>query len=77
VCGEYHNRQNLKDKKALEFLEKIPAEHNSILSNWKKLGVPVRSAFDSQALVQMKNNYCTRKKCWNCHLGIKQINPAD
>ncbi len=76
VYGEYHNRQNLKDK-ALEFLEKIPAEHNSILSNWKKLGVPVRSAFDSQALIQLKNNYCTPKKCLNCHLGIKLINHAD
>lgn len=73
VYGEYHNRQNLKDK-ALEFLEKIPAEHNSIVSNWKTLGVSVRSAFDSQALIQLKNNYCTPKKCLKCHLGIKLIN---
>jgi hypothetical protein len=76
VYGEYHNRQNLKDK-ALEFLEKIPTEHNSILSNWKKLGVSVRTAFDRQALIQLKNNSCTPQKCLNCHLRIKLINPAD
>ncbi|MGQ7867954.1 DUF2851 family protein [Sunxiuqinia sp. sy24] len=73
VYGEYHNQQQLKDK-ALMFLEKLPAENNSIISNWKELGVSVRSAFDSQALIQLKNSYCTPKKCLQCHLGVKLIN---
>jgi hypothetical protein len=72
VYGDYHNQQHLKDK-ALAFLEKTPAEKNSILTNWKKLGVSVRSAFDSQALIQLKNCYCTPKHCLNCHLGTKLI----
>jgi hypothetical protein len=72
VYGDHHNQQHLKDK-ALDFLEKTPAEKNSILTNWKKLGVSVRSAFDSQALIQLKNSYCTPKRCLNCHLGTKLI----
>lgn len=75
VYGEYHNRQHLKDR-ALQFLEKLPAESNSIISNWKELGVSVRSAFDSQALIQLKNGYCTPKRCLQCHLGVKLINHA-
>ena len=75
VYGEYHNRQELKDN-ALDFLEKIPAEKNSIVSNWQKLGVSVHSAFDSQALIQLKNCYCNPKKCLNCHLGTKLINQS-
>ena len=75
VYGEYHNQQALKDR-ALAFLEQIPAEANSIVSNWEKLGVEVRSAFDSQALIQLKNCYCNPKKCLNCHFGAKLINQA-
>ena len=72
VYGDYHNQQHLKDK-ALGFLEKIPPERNSIISNWEKLGVTVRSAFDSQALIQLKNCYCNPKNCLNCRLGTKLI----
>lgn len=72
VYGEYHNRQALKDK-ALDFLERVPPENNSIVANWEKLGVEVRSAFDSQALIQLKNSYCVPKKCLQCRLGVKLI----
>lgn len=72
VYGDHHNQQQLKDK-ALDFLEKIPAEKNSILSNWEKLGVVARSAFDSQALIQLKNCYCNPKNCLNCRIGTKLI----
>ena len=72
VYGEYHNQQQLKDK-ALDFLEKTTAEKNSIITNWEKLGVSARSAFDSQALIQLRNCYCNPKKCLNCQLGAKLI----
>lgn len=72
VYGDYHNQQQLKDK-ALDFLENLPAEKNSILDNWQKLGVEVRSAFDSQALIQLKNCYCNPKNCLNCRIGTKLI----
>ncbi|WP_321286523.1 DUF2851 family protein [uncultured Sunxiuqinia sp.] len=75
IYGEYHNQAHLKEK-ALDFLERIPAEKNSIISNWQKLGVDVRSAYDSQALIQLKNCYCNPKKCLNCHVGTKLINHA-
>lgn len=75
VYGDYHNRQPLKDK-ALDFLEKISSEKNAIISNWEKLGVTVASAFDSQALIQLKNSYCTPKKCLNCQLGVKLISQS-
>ncbi|WP_372775455.1 DUF2851 family protein [Mangrovibacterium sp.] len=73
VYGEYHQKQKLKDQ-ALTFMEQIPAEKNSILTNWEQLGVGARSAFDSQALIQLKNSYCNSKKCLNCPVGMKLIN---
>ncbi|WP_297096828.1 DUF2851 family protein [uncultured Draconibacterium sp.] len=72
VYGEKQNKHHLKNR-ALEFLENLPAESNSIISNWSDLGIQARSAFDSQALLQLKNYYCESKKCLNCQLGVKLV----
>jgi len=72
VYGEYYKKQELKDL-ALDFLEKVPAERNSVIEHWGELGVPVRSAFDSQALIQLKNNYCNPRKCLDCQVGTKLV----
>lgn len=55
--------------RAVEFLSKISAEKNSIVSEWKALGWPVNSAFDSQALIELKNNFCNRRLCLQCTIG--------
>lgn len=72
VYGEKQNKENLKNR-SLEFLEQIPAEENSVIEKWKSLGVETRSAFESQALLQLKNKYCEQKKCLNCQIGVKLV----
>lgn len=72
VYGEKMNKENLKNR-ALLFLENLPAEENSIVKNWENLGVSSRSAFESQALLLLKNEYCDRKKCLNCQIGVKLV----
>jgi len=72
VYGEKQNKNDLKNR-ALQFLEQLPAETNSIISKWEKLGVKSRSAFDTQALLQLKNRYCEKKKCLNCQIGVKIV----
>lgn len=72
VYGEKQNNQNLKNR-ALDFLEQVPAEKNTIIHKWSELGVKARSAFDTQALLQLKNCYCEPKKCLNCHIGAKLV----
>ncbi len=72
VYGEKQNKVFLKNR-ALEFLELLPPENNSIVRKWKKLGIESQSAFDSQALLQLKNCYCEKKKCLNCQIGVKLV----
>ena len=72
VYGEKQNKDYLKNR-ALEFLEILPSEENSIIEKWEKMGVNSRSAFESQALLQLKNKYCERKKCLNCQIGVKLV----
>lgn len=72
VYGETQNKEPLKNR-ALGFLEQLPAEANSIIGKWHELGVESRSAFETQALLQLKNRYCEPKKCLNCHIGVKLV----
>ena len=51
---------------AITLLKKISAEKNHITLEFEKLGVIAKSAFDSQALTQLKNLYCNRKDCYRC-----------
>ncbi len=72
VYGEKQNKEVLKNR-SLEFLEQLPSEENSIIQKWQKLGVESRSAFESQALLQLKNKHCELKKCLNCQIGVKLV----
>lgn len=72
VYGEKQNQHHLKNR-ALEFLEELPPENNSIVEKWEKLGVSARSAFETQALLQLKNKHCTTKKCLACPIGNKLV----
>jgi hypothetical protein len=73
VFGEKQNKHELKNR-ALRFLEKLPPENNSIIKKWEQLGIGSRSAFETQALLQLKNKYCETKKCLNCQIGVKLVN---
>lgn len=70
--GQQKNRQELKDK-ALQILEQIPSERNSIVRNWQKIGLRSESAYDTQALLQLKKQYCDPKKCLQCRIGHKVL----
>lgn len=68
VFGKYHEIQKMIDL-ALYIYENCKAEDNHILKEWSSLGVKVKHAGDSQALIQLYNEYCTPKRCLECELG--------
>jgi hypothetical protein len=72
VYGDQHLDQAMKDR-ALHLLEETAPESNQIIRKWEGLGIESRSAFETQALLQLKNRYCDHKKCLNCQLGAKII----
>ncbi len=66
--GYLHNNEQIKSK-ALVWIDQVSAEKNSITKGFQLLGVQNKSAFDSQALIQLKNNYCNLKLCLQCAVG--------
>lgn len=54
-------------------LEKTLPEKNSIISKWQELGVNAKNAYETQALLQLKNEYCAKKRCLECSVGAKLL----
>lgn len=70
--GHYHSEEAFKEK-ALLWLEQVKAEKNIITKGFKFLQIENKTAFDSQALIQLKNEYCNKKRCLDCSVGNKLI----
>lgn len=70
--AEHKGNDELKNR-ALQILEEIPSERNSIVTGWQNTGVKSESAYDSQALLQLKKQYCDEKKCLRCRIGHKVL----
>jgi len=66
--GTYHHEEKYKQK-ALRWLEETPAENNSITKGFQQLTIENKTAFDSQALIELKNEYCNKKRCLDCSIG--------
>ena len=59
---------------AFKLIDQIKAEENTVVNGFRTLGIAATSAFDSQALIHLKNYYCDRKKCLYCGIGNKIFN---
>lgn len=70
LYGKKQDEIKYQDK-ALYLLENIKQEENKITRLWKSLGITASSAYFSQALIELKNNYCDAKKCLSCSIGNK------
>lgn len=60
-------------ERAFNLLEETRAEHNFITRSWAAAGLPVRNAADSQALIQLKREYCEKRDCIRCRFGTEYL----
>lgn len=57
----------------IELLSEISSEKNTIIDKFNCYGIKSKNAFESQALLQLKNEYCNNKKCLECAIGIQLL----
>ena len=70
--GKHKNSEKYCER-AFDFLETLKAEENHIVRMWKEVGLMVETAGDSQALIQLKKEYCDRKDCLRCRIGYEYL----
>lgn len=61
-------------ERALNLLRSLPPEDNHVIRKWKQLSVEVAHAADSQALLQLKADYCQKSRCLECTIGCHILN---
>ncbi len=68
IYGKHTQKEELSDK-ALQILEALRPEDNSILKRFESLGLVAVNALQSQALLYLKSHYCDVKRCLECRIG--------
>jgi len=68
VYGILKNEEIYKEK-AIVFMENTRPEQNTIIKKWIETGIEVNNAAQTQALIELKKNYCNSFKCLQCSIG--------
>jgi hypothetical protein len=66
--GRLHKEEQYTDR-ALQWLRELASEKNTITFGFSQLCIPNKNAFDSQALKELKTNYCDERRCLDCVVG--------
>ena len=74
----YHKNTNEAiTEEIFEFYAQISPEKNTIIDGWKSLNLKVENALQSQAMLCHYKNYCEKKDCLNCEIGLQILkNPT-
>ena len=75
AVGRHRQKEELCDR-AFDLLEQLRAEDNHIVRMWRECGLEARNAGDSQALIQLKKEYCDKKDCLRCRFGYEYLKGA-
>ena len=57
----------------IDLISNIPAEKNTIIEKFTTFGIKSNNAFQTQSLLQLKNEYCIQKKCLQCAVGLELL----
>lgn len=57
----------------IDFMKEVAPEKNAIIDKFESFGLISKSAFDTQVLLQLKNEYCNQKACLKCAIGMELL----
>jgi hypothetical protein len=68
--GKFVQDERYLDR-AFDILLSLKPEKNKITEAWHNIGFSNSNAFEYQALIGLKQNYCDKKRCLECKVGYK------
>ena len=69
------NKDDRYVKKAYRWLEETAHENNNIIRIFQREGIKIENASDTQALLELKKNYCDKRRCLECEIGLRLLSP--
>ncbi len=68
--SDYTTNEQLKAQ-VLHLIQEVSAEQNTIVKQFENASIKPQNALQSQAMIELYTNYCSRKKCLQCSIGYK------
>ena len=63
-----HHQKEVADS-LIALMSSLAPEQNAIIEKFALFGIKAENAFESQALLQLKNEYCNKRRCLECAIG--------
>ena len=60
-------------EKLISLLNQVRPEANAIIDKFSSFGLKAQNAFETQALLQLKNEYCNKSRCLECTIGMELL----
>ena len=57
----------------IHLLSEVSSEKNTIIDKFSSFGLKSKNAFETQSLLQLKNEYCNKKRCLECAIGMELL----
>ncbi|MFV7234591.1 DUF2851 family protein [Flavobacterium sp. ZB4R12] len=57
----------------IRLLNEVAPEKNAVIDKFSSFGIQSKSAFETQSLLQLKNEYCNKSKCLECAVGMELL----
>lgn len=57
----------------IQLLNKVATEKNAVIDKFSSFGIKSKTAFESQSLLQLKNEYCNKSRCLDCAIGMELL----
>lgn len=69
--AQSQGKENSED--LVQLVQEMAPERNTVIDKFKSFGITANNAFETQSLLQLKNEYCNKSKCLSCVIGIELI----
>ncbi|MFB9078644.1 DUF2851 family protein [Flavobacterium procerum] len=60
-------------ERLIDFLMEVPPEKNAIIDKFASFGIKSNNAFETQSMLELKNEYCNKKSCLRCAFGLELL----
>jgi hypothetical protein len=57
----------------IQLLNEVAPEKNAIMDKFSSFGLKSKNAFETQSLLQLKNEYCNKSRCLECAIGMELL----
>ena len=57
----------------IQLINEVASEKNAIMDKFSSFGIKSKNAFETQSLLQLKNEYCNKSRCLDCAIGMELL----